>query len=79
MNRRLEELWYLNKSDPREHKITFNELQYRPVGIQTAIPRDTTLEQINNLDFKSMEGAMFEAASMASARIRAEKGDGKPG
>jgi len=56
-----------------EHKLTFNELQARPVGFQTAIPIDTTLEKMNSLEFKSMEGAMFEAANMASGQIRAQK------
>ena len=73
MNTSLDRLRYIHKSDPLEHKLTFNELQARPVGFQTAIPMDTTLEKMNSLEFKSMEGAMFEAANMASGRIRAEK------
>ena len=73
MNRMLDNLRYQNRSTPLEHKLTFNELQARPVGFQTAIPVDTTLEQMNSLAFKSMEGAMFESANMASSQIRAEK------
>ena len=73
MNTSLDQLRYLNKSEPLEHKLTFNELQARPVGFQTAIPVDSTLEKMNSLGFKSMEGAMFEAANMASGQIRAEK------
>ena len=73
MNRSLDDLRYLNRSAPLEHKLTFNELQARPTGFQTSIPVDTTLEQMNSLAFKSMEGAMFESASMASGQIRAEK------
>ena len=73
MNTTLENLRYQNRSAPLEHKITFNELQSRPVGFQTAIPIDTTLEKMNSLEFKSMEGAMFEAANSASAQIRAQK------
>ena len=73
MNTTLDNLRYQNRSAPLEHKITFNELQSRPVGFQTAIPIDTTLEKMNSLEFKSMEGAIFEAASMASGQIRAEK------
>ena len=76
MNRSLEELRYLNQSTPLEHKLTFNELQNRAPGFQTAIPRDTTLEAMNSLQFKSMEGAMFEAANMASGQIRAEQQTG---
>ena len=73
MNTALDQLRYLNKSEPLEHKLTFNELQNRPIGFQTAIPVDSTLEKMNSLQFKSMEGAMFEAASMASGQIRSEK------
>ena len=73
MNTSLDQLRYLNKSEPLEHKLTFNELQARPVGFQTAIPVDSTLEKMNSLGFKAMEGAMFEAANMASSQIRSEK------
>ena len=73
MNRSLDDLRYLNRSAPLEHKLTFNELQARPTGFQTSIPVNTTLEQMNSLAFKSMEGAMFESANMASSQIRAQK------
>ena len=71
MNTSLDQSRYLNKSEPLEHKLTFIELQARPVGFQTANPVDSTLEKKNSLGFKAMEGAMFEAASMASGQIRA--------
>ena len=48
MHTSLDDLRYLNKSAPLEHKLTFNELQARPTGFQTAIPVDTTLEQMNS-------------------------------
>ena len=73
MNTSLDQLRYLNRSEPLEHKLTFNELQSRPIGFQTAIPVDSTLEKMNSLGFKAMEGAMFEAANMASGQIRAQK------
>ncbi len=52
LSRSLEELRYLNQSTPLQHKLTFNKLQNRPVGVQTAIPRDTTLEAMNSLEFR---------------------------
>ena len=76
MNTSLDQLRYLNKSEPLEHKLTFNELQARPVGFQTAIPVDSTLEKMNSLGFKAMEGAMFEAANMASGSNKVGEADG---
>ena len=73
MNRSLDDLRYLNKSAPLEHKLTFNELQARPTGFQTSIPVDTTLEQMNSLAFKSMEGAMYENAAYAGQQMRSEQ------
>ncbi len=73
MNRSLDELRYLSRSTPLEHKLTFNELQNRPPGFQTAIPQDTTAEQMGSLQFKAMEGALFEAANMASNQVRSER------
>ena len=65
MNATLDNLRYLNKSEPLQHELTFNELQARPTGFQTAIPVDTTLEQMNSLAFKSLEGALFESVKRA--------------
>ena len=78
MNQSLENLRYLSRSNPLEHQITFDEAQNREIGYQTAIPRDTVHEQMNSLEFKAMEGALFEAANMASGQIRSEK-DGDSG
>ena len=73
MNRALDEIQYRSRSAPLEKRLTFNDLQARNVGFQSPIPVDPTLEQMNSLAFKSMEGAMFESANMASGQIRAEK------
>ena len=56
MNRHLDELRYQNRSTPLEKRLTFNDLQARNVGFQSPIPVDSTLEQMNSLAFKSMEG-----------------------
>ena len=73
MNRALDEIQYRSRSAPLEKRLTFNDLQARNVGFQTPIPVDTTLEKMASLEFKNMEGQMFEAASFASGAIRNQK------
>ena len=73
MNNALDRLQYLSRAAPLEKQLTFMELQNRPLGFQSAIPRNPIGEAMNSLEFKSMEGAMFEAANMASSQIRSQK------
>ena len=78
MNIALGRLQYLSQAAPLEKQLSFNELQNRPLGFQTAIPRDPIGESMNSLEFKSMEGAMYEC------RVRWEHdalgaNEGRPG
>ena len=73
MNQALNKLRYQSQSSPLEHRVTFDELQNAPLGFKTAIPRDPIGEQTASLEFKSMEGAMFENAAYATKMLRAEK------
>ena len=72
-NRALDNLRYRSKSAPLEHQLTFNELQNVPLGFKTAMPREPVAEQMSSLEFKNMEGMMFEQAQQASKAIRSEK------
>ena len=67
-----EKLRYLSQSIPLEKPITFDDLQNRPTGFQTAIPRDPIAEQMNSMEFKNMEGMMYEAAAASSKQLRQE-------
>ena len=73
MNRAVDKLRYLSQSTPLEKQITFNDLQNRPTGFQTAIPRDPVAVQMDSLEFKNMEGMMYEAAASSSKQIRQEE------
>ena len=73
MNTALEKLRYLSQSGPLEKQITFNELQNMPLGFQTAMPRDPIHEQMNSMEFKNMEGMMYEAAANSTKQIRQEE------
>ena len=73
MNIALDRLRYQSKAEPLEKQITFDELQNRPLGFQSAIPRNPIGEAMNSLEFKSMEGAMYEGAAYASKMIRSEQ------
>ena len=54
MNVALDRLQYLSQAAPLE-----KELQQRPLGFQTAIPRDPIGEAMNSLEIKSMEVPRF--------------------
>ena len=73
MNIALDRLQYLSQAAPLEKQLTFHELQNRPLGFQTAIPRDPIGEAMNGLLFKSMEGAMYENAAYAGQMMRSEQ------
>ena len=66
-------LRYLSQSAPLEKQITFNDLQNRPTGFQTAIPRNPIAEQMGSMEFKNMEGMMYEAAASSSKQVRQEQ------
>ena len=66
MNVAIDRLMYQSRAAPLEKQLTFDELQNRPLGFQSAIPRDPTGEAMNSLEFKNAEGQMFEAAAYAS-------------
>ena len=68
MNVAMDRLKYQSQAVPLEKQLTFDELQNRPLGFQSAIPRDPIGEAMNSLEFKSMEGAMFENAAYASTK-----------
>ena len=40
MNTSLDRLQYLSRAAPLEKQLSFMELQQRPLGFQTAIPRE---------------------------------------
>ena len=65
-------LRYLSQSAPLEKQITFNDLQNRQTGFQTAIPRNPIAEQMGSMEFKNMEGMMYEAAASSSKQVRQE-------
>ena len=73
MNTALEKVRYLSQSAPLEKQITFNELQNMPLGFQTAMPRNPIHEQMNSMEFKNMEGLMYEAAANSTKQIRQEE------
>ena len=73
MNIALDRLQYLSNAAPLEKQLTFRELQDRPLGFQTAMPRDPIGEAMNRLEFKSMEGAMYESAAYAGQQMRQEQ------
>ena len=73
MNIALDRLQYLSQAAPLEKQLSFNELQNRPLGFQTAIPREPIGEAMNSLEFKSMEGAMYESAAYAGQMMRSEQ------
>ena len=72
-NAALSKLRYLSQSAPLEKQITFNELQNMPLGFQTAMPRDPIHEQMNSMEFKNMEGLMYEGAANSTKQIRQEE------
>ena len=53
----LDALRYQSRADPLERQVTFDDLQARPLGFQTAMPRDPIAAQVDSLEFKSREGA----------------------
>ena len=69
----MDTLRYLSKADPLERRVTFDDLQARPLSWQSAMPRDPVAEQVNSLQFKSMEGQMFENAKAAAQTVNLEK------
>ena len=73
MNQSLDRLQYLSRAAPLEKQLSFMEVQQRPLGFQTAIPRDPIGEAMNSLEFKSMEGAMYESAAYAGQQMRQEQ------
>ena len=73
MNQSLDRLQYLSRAAPLEKQLSFMELQQRPLGFQTAIPREPIGEAMNSLEFKSMEGAMYENAAYAGQQMRSEQ------
>ena len=72
MNTAVDKLRYLSQSAPLEKQITFNDLQNRPTGFQTAMPRDPVAAQMDSMEFKNMEGMMYEAAASSSKQLREE-------
>ena len=72
-NNSLSKLRYLSQSAPLEKQITFNDLQNMPLGFATAIPRDPIHEQMNSMEFKNMEGLMYEGAASSSKQVRQEE------
>ena len=73
MNTAIDRLRYQNQAAPLEKQLSFDELQNRPLGFQSAIPRNPIGEAMNSLEFKSMEGAMYEGAAYASKMLRSEQ------
>ena len=73
MNIALDRLQYLSQAAPLEKQLTCRELQNRPLGFQTAMPREPIGEAMNSLEFKSMEGAMYENAAYAGQMMRSEQ------
>ena len=73
MNVSLDRLQYLSQAAPLEKQLSFMELQQRPLGFQSAIPRNPIGESMNSLEFKSMEGAMYENAAYAGQMMRSEQ------
>ena len=73
MNIAMDRLQYLSQAAPLEKQLTFRELQNRPLGFQTAMPREPIGEAMNSLEFKSMEGAMYESAAYAGQMMRSEQ------
>ena len=69
----LDALRYLHKADPLERRVTFDDLQTRPLGFQSAMPRDPIASMTNSFEFKVREGEMFEAAKSAATTMTAEK------
>ena len=69
----MDTLRYQSRADPLERRVTFDDLQTRPLGFQTSMPRDPVAEKINSLEFKSMEGQMFENAKAAAQTVNLEK------
>ena len=64
MNIALDRLKYQSRAEPLEKQLTFDDLQNRPLGFQSAIPRNPIGEAMNSLEFKSMEGACMRAQHM---------------
>ncbi len=73
MNIALDRLRYQRQAAPLEKQLNFDDLQYRPLGLQYAIPRNPIGEAMNSMEFKSMEGAMHEGAAHASQMLRSEQ------
>ena len=69
----LDALRYLHKADPLERRVTFDDLQTRPLGFQSAMPRDPIASMTNSFEFRVREGEMFEAAKSAATTMTAEK------
>ena len=69
----MDSLRYLSKADPLERRVTFDDLQTRPLSWQSAMPRDPVAEQVNSLAFRSMEGQMYENAKAAAQAVNVEK------
>ena len=69
----LDALRYIHKADPLERRVTFDDLQTRPLGFQSAMPRDPIASMTNSFEFKVREGEMFEANKAAASTMTAEK------
>ena len=69
----LDALRYISKADPLERRVTFDDLQTRPLGFQSAMPRDPIASMTNSFEFKVREGEMFEANKAAVSTMTAEK------
>ena len=73
MNIALDRMRYQSQAAPLEKQLTFDALQNRQLGFQSAIPRNPVGEAMNSMEFKSMEGAMYEGAAYASKMMRSEQ------
>ena len=68
----MDALRYQSRADPLERRVTFDDLQVRPLGWQTSMQRDLIAAQVDSLEFKSREGEMFENAKAATQAVNVE-------
>ena len=73
MRSSLDTLRYQSTADPLEPHVSFDQLQSRPTGFQTSMERSPMDEQMNSLQFRDMEGRMFDQARGASQQILQEQ------
>ena len=69
----IDALRYQSRADPLERQVTFDDLQARPLGFQTSMPRDPVAAQVDSLEFKYHEGELFKNAKAAAQAVHAEQ------